>query len=215
MSEHENSPAENFQPVGKLPAAESGHDPDKMLQVVLSLFQIEASRDPKYDLTNQYNFAMLVRGARWFLDWFAWHNELDARTGQWAEEIRNLNLPDVVRFDEAMKIITRQNRLDRASERFKLFAQIYSWFDFGGAFGKWPPSKQEWRDRLAHWQKNGIPRNQVIGLHSVWNEKAFKDYCKAHIRKPKKRRPWSEKRRERDKIRNRRRRSQNEVARSR
>jgi hypothetical protein len=179
---------------------------DQASQIALLLLQAELNQDPKRELS-LFELSMLSHRAYWLLDQLTWCFEGVAKADKWHKEITSLNLPYIVPFNEAVKIITRQKRrLDRALERFKLFPFIYGWFDFGGALGKWPPGRPEWRKRLERWRENGITRNEVICLHAMWKDKDYQAYRIAHADWAKKRRPpWNEQRREQGRIQKRRR----------
>jgi hypothetical protein len=112
-------------------------------------------------------------------------------------------LPEIVPFDKAVKVITRQQRLERALERFEALRFIDHetavWVarltpNFGGAIPK--PQTKLWREKIAHWRKNGMKRDEVIWRRVLYDENVYRRWRIATAERAKKRRaPWSDKKR--------------------
>jgi hypothetical protein len=103
-------------------------------------------------------------------------------------------LPDVVPFEKAMRFITREKRTKRAESKFEKFVLAMPRY-FGG--GTKPARPQTIRAQIARWRKNGVTRGEVMQLQSL-HDIARQQRIKLS---EKKRKPWSDERRARDRIR--------------
>jgi hypothetical protein len=174
------------------PPPPKDHSPAQVKEVALMLyaqqpFEIRGAK-------SALQWHSLVWRANVFLDTLNEVCEAVARQRQAVKEIADLDLPDVSPFDKAMKVITRQQKLQRALERFETLPLTYPRY-FGGAFGNWP-TKRQWRKQIARWRENGMKREEVIELRALWDENDYRRYRIATAGRAKKRRaPWSDKKR--------------------
>jgi hypothetical protein len=104
-------------------------------------------------------------------------------------------LPDVVPFNKAVKVITRQpRRLERALERFKVLPHLST----EELLRQKPATRavmKQWREQIIRWRKYGMKRDEVIWRRSLYNEKDYRRYREATAGSAKERRkPWSKQR---------------------
>ena len=150
-------------------------------------------------ITSESDWNLLVRQAFDFLDnldkAYARREKVAIQRKAAKENADALKaLPDVVPFDKAVKVITGQEKLQRALKRFEALplmqAQADAWF-FRRAIRK--PQTKQWRKQIAYWRKHGMKRDKVIWRRSLYDEKAYQRYRIAE--RAKKRQQWSKDRR--------------------
>lgn len=156
------------------PEIRTARDED-IARIAIFLLQAKLNKDPDWD-PSLFEASMLYHRAGWIRDKLAWACKGVAKADKWHQEFLDLDLPEILPFKKAVLVITRQDHLSRAAGRFRLFPRIYAHFDFGGAFGKWPPTARQWEKRTKQWIKNGMPRHFVAMFHAVWNEKDWRKY---------------------------------------
>jgi hypothetical protein len=75
-----------------------------------------------------------------------------------------------VRFNEAVKFITGEKHRHVKRAKTKFLTVLYgNTRDFGYA-------KQEIDAQVAHWDKNGMPRDEVISRRALWSENEYHHY---------------------------------------
>jgi len=179
------------------------HSPERVKEVALMLYErrpfpLESHKVPS-------DFELLFRQAFQLLDELdrAYAIALNWRERQLAERAEaqrrrafSLKLSKLqwltpngdVPFDTAVKIITGQTHQARALARFEPLPLFLHPDKFRAAIGQAPTSQLRWQAQLSHWRKNGMTRDEVIGLYSYYAEGAYRRYRIKTADKPKKRR---------------------------
>jgi hypothetical protein len=194
------------------------HSPEQVKEVALMLY---AQRPfPLNNSVKTEDFDLLVRQAFDFLDnldnayalALKWRENRDAVRRK-ALRVRALGLKlatslkpgECVPFNKAVMLITgeKHRHVDRAEERFEAFPFIRHPRNFSGALGFLLKRPLLWREQIALWRKNGMTRDEVIKLHSLYSEELYHFWRDRWRRwrvpttgkQAKKRRaPWSKKR---------------------
>jgi hypothetical protein len=151
-----------------------GYSLSQVKEVVLMLYP---QHPFQFDsITSAFDWDLLIGQAFDFLDKLDeayWRREnKDAVIREARESVSALKLPlnatGCVLFNPAVKAITRQQKLQRALERFEALPLMDHFY---GTTLK--PLTKLWDEEIARWRENGMPLNEVIWRRSRYDEKAY------------------------------------------